>query len=216
MPIRCVLFDHDDTLLPTYELRVRCLHGAALEVLGHEVDAHAILAGAQGQNLESIALEVAGGDPHAAPLLVSAYRSRYSSSGSTGLAPYPGIEQTLRGLRARDVQVAVVTSKLGTAAQRELAMTGLDIHIQCLVGAEHVTRHKPQAEPLLLAMEQLGALPEFTLMVGDTRADILGAHNAGVMSAGALWGTLDRDALAALSPDYLLEQPADILALAQT
>lgn len=213
MPIRCVLFDHDDTLLPTFKFRVQCLETAAIEVLGRAVDARGLLAGAQGRNLESIALEAAGGDEAAAPRLVTFYRRHYGLVDRSSLAPYAGITDTLAALRDGGLRIAVVTSKQSANARRELAMTGLESFIETLVGADDVERHKPDPEPLRRAMQRLQATPAETLMVGDTRADVLGARNAGVTSVGALWGALDRNALRALAPDHLLEHPVELLTL---
>ncbi|TQR40183.1 HAD family hydrolase [Paenibacillus popilliae] len=41
--------------------------------------------------------------------------------------------------------------------------------------------------------------------MGDDPNDIIVAKSAGVLSAGVLWGTKDRQALINSSPDYLFE-----------
>ena len=58
--------------------------------------------------------------------------------------------------------------------------------LQCLqiviVAQEDISAHKPNPEALLLAMRKIGAAPERTLMLGDTRNDIKAAYNANVDS----------------------------------
>lgn len=213
MRLRCVLFDHDDTLLPTFELRARVLREASLEILGRDLDAVAFLIASHGRNLEQMSGDLTGGDDALAARVVSAYRARYYAANRHGLAPYPGIREVLTALRAAGIRVGVVTSKLGTGARDELANTDLAHHIEHLTGSEDVREHKPAAEPLRRAMSALGVAPAETLMVGDTAADILGARAAGTRSAAALWGTRDRDALLALAPDHALDEPAGVLEL---
>jgi len=48
------------------------------------------------------------------------------------------------------------------------------------VGSESVRQPKPDPEPVLLAMALLGVSCEHSLMVGDTRNDILAARAANV------------------------------------
>ena len=40
------------------------------------------------------------------------------------------------------------------------------------------------------------------------------AQNAGLPKAGALWGFRGREELAAFSPEYLVEQPAELIPIA--
>jgi HAD superfamily hydrolase (TIGR01509 family) len=213
MQLRCVLFDHDDTLLPTFDLRARVLREAALEVLGKELDAVAFLTASHGRNLEQMSGDLTDGDDALAARVVTAYRARYYAANRHGLTPYPGIRDVLGALRAAGIRVGVVTSKLGTGARDELANTDLARHIEHLTGAEDVRAHKPAPEPLRRAMTALGVSPGETLMVGDTAADILGARAAGTASAAALWGARDREGLLALVPDHALEHPAGVLEL---
>ena len=213
MGLSCILFDHDDTLLPTFALRAQVLGEAAQEVLHTTIDAQAVLASSNGRNLEQMSGDIAGGDADTAARLVAEYRRRYYIANRDGLTPFDGVPQLLITLRRRGLRVGVVTSKLATGARDELTRTGLAPHIEHLTGAEDVARHKPAPEPLFRAMSALGHTPDQTLMVGDTSADILGARAARVSSAAALWGARDREGLLGLGPDHALEHPLDLLAL---
>lgn len=217
MKLDCILFDHDDTLLPTFALRARVLQQAANDVLGAQFgktfSADTFLCAAHGRNLEQMSSELTGDDSAQAEQLVRVYRALYYEANRQGIEPYPGIADLLKTLRSRGLRIAVVTSKLASGARDELAHTGLDVFIEHLTGAEDVQQHKPCAEPLLRATTALQVEPARTLMVGDTAADMLGARAAGTFSAAALWGAHDCDALRALKPDHLLDHPGDILEL---
>ena len=62
------------------------------------------------------------------------------------------------------------------------------------MGGEDVSRHKPDPESLLLAMEQLGVGPEEVLYVGDSVSDARAAQRAGVRFVAALSGPTPREA----------------------
>lgn len=213
MALNTVLFDHDDTLLPTFEIRARVLSEAGREILGQILDGAAVLGASNGRNLEQMSDDITGGDGVLAARLVAAYRERYYVANQQGLEPYPGICELLQELRRRGLRVAVVTSKLGTGAREELERTGLAPFIEHVVGAEDVTQHKPAPQPFLTMLEILGESPATAMMVGDTSADVLGARAAGVVSVAALWGARDRRALLDLEPDHAVHTPGEILGL---
>lgn len=208
-----ILFDHDETLLSTFEARVVALEAATREVTGRSVDAAAYFDASQGNSLDQMSDDLTGGDAALTATLIETYREHYYRSNLTGLRVFDGIAQTLQTLAAHSIGLGVVTSKLASGAREELQSCGLVAHFGCIVGAENVTRPKPDAEPLERAMALLGADPARTLMVGDTAADILGARAAGLPGAVALWGSREADALRSLEPDYLLRHPAELIAL---
>jgi pyrophosphatase PpaX len=72
-------------------------------------------------------------------------------------------------------------------------------------------RPKPFPDPILRAMEAVGADPARTLMVGDSRFDLLAARRAGVDAAAVAWSWHGKEELLALSPDHVLEEMGDLL-----
>jgi pyrophosphatase PpaX len=82
-----------------------------------------------------------------------------------------------------------------------------------LIGAEDVTNHKPHPEPLLRALAQLGAPPAQALYVGDSTHDIAAARAAQMSVAAAAWGPFPRHELVSLAPDFLLDDPSDLLSI---
>ena len=53
-----------------------------------------------------------------------------------------------------------------------------------------------------------------TVYVGDMKADILTAKNAGITSVGCLWGFGRKEDLVALGADILITEPKELLELA--
>ena len=77
------------------------------------------------------------------------------------------------------VPVAVCSLNCEAACRVALERHDLDRHVDAVVGRDTVARHKPNPEPLLYAIESVGAHPERTLFVGDSDSDREAAVAAG-------------------------------------
>ncbi len=151
-------------------------------------------------------------EAHAAAL-TARYHDRYLALHDALLRPYPGMAETLAALARRGIGMAVVTSKIRATARRTLEVLGLAGFFPVMVCEEDSPIPKPDPTPLLLAAARIGAAPASTLMVGDGAVDVLAGGAAGMATAGAGWGAVDRDALKGAGPTYYLAQPGDLLAL---
>jgi phosphoglycolate phosphatase len=77
------------------------------------------------------------------------------------------------------VPVGVCSLNAEAACQIALELHGLDPHVDALVGRDTVENVKPHPEPLLEAVDRIGARPESTLFVGDSDSDGEAARRAG-------------------------------------
>jgi pyrophosphatase PpaX len=127
--------------------------------------------------------------------------------------PYDGIVSAVRNLKQEGKRLGLVTSKVRSGAIRGLKAAGLEPAFDVIVGADDVRHPKPHPEPVLAALDQLGAQPDEAVFIGDSRHDLESGRAAGVKTAAALWGPFDRAHLADLEPDFWLDHPRDILAL---
>ena len=82
-----------------------------------------------------------------------------------------------------------------------------------VIAMDDVTKTKPDPEPILLALERLGATADEALMIGDNYHDIVGGQNAGVRTAGVAWSAKGEDFLQTFNPDYMLQHISDLLQL---
>lgn len=212
-PLRAVLFDHDDTLVPTFAIRTRTWQQAVRDVLGVTIDGAYELRRYRGETVEVTALRQTGGDRALAERLVQHYRDRYYVVSAAHLTCFAGVPETLAELRRRGLRIAVVTSKIRRGAEQELRTCGVANLIDVIVGSEDVLAHKPDPEPLLHALHLLGCSPQEAVMIGDTEADLLAARATGTRAAAALWGAQAREELLALGPDDALESVSDVLRL---
>ena len=91
--------------------------------------------------------------------------------------------------------LAVVTTKTGKYSRVLLEYFDLMNYFEILIGREDVQNPKPDAEPILKALEQLSVKDDDVWMIGDTKLDLLCARNAGVNSIGVLSGYDAREVL---------------------
>lgn len=79
-----------------------------------------------------------------------------------------------------DVPVAVCSLNCAAACRIALELHGLDSHVDVIVGRDTVETYKPDPEPLLYAIQELGISPIAALFIGDSKRDAVTAERAGV------------------------------------
>lgn len=87
---------------------------------------------------------------------------------------------TLEKLKSQGKTLGIVTTTSRLALQNGLNKHDLNQYFSTLVCGDDVEKHKPDPEPVLLALENLGVGPEGVVFVGDTEKDILAGNAAGV------------------------------------
>ncbi|MEU8551300.1 HAD-IA family hydrolase [Streptomyces roseoverticillatus] len=127
---------------------------------------------------------------------------------------YPHVPELLAALRDRGVRTAVATGKSGSRARAVLDRTGLLPLLDEVVGSDEVPRPKPHPDIVHEALRRLDAPPGGAVMVGDAVIDIRSGRAAGTATAGVTWGEGSAELLRAEHPDFLLDQPWHLLALA--
>jgi phosphoglycolate phosphatase len=128
---------------------------------------------------------------------------------------YEGVLEALAALRAlRDLPggtgrvMAVLTNKPVRPSRDICAALGLAPYFLSIYGGNSFSTKKPNPEGLLALMAEAGARPEETVMIGDSKVDVLTARNAGAWSIGCTFG-LAPETLAIIQPDVLVDSPAD-------
>ncbi|OEH86805.1 pyrophosphatase [Desulfuribacillus stibiiarsenatis] len=143
--------------------------------------------------------------------LVRVYRKHNLEHHDSLVTSFPNVVETLKTLHENGHKMALVTTKQRQAAMKGLALFGLDQYLEATVCLDDTDKHKPDPEPLRLAMQAIHADPEKTIMVGDNPADILGAHNTGVASCAVSWSMRGAEYLKQYNPDYLIDDMLELL-----
>ncbi len=118
----------------------------------------------------------------------SRYLSLYEQTGYRATELFDGISDMLKAIRDSGAVWGIVTNKPLRYAKPVVTRLGLDNESACLICPDHCIRPKPAADPLLLAMEQIGFTPEQCSYVGDDVRDFQAAQAAGMRFIGAGWG----------------------------
>lgn len=180
-----ILFDLDGTLIDSTE--------AILESFHHSFDVHHIAhpSDAEIKALVGHPLEVMyaklGVKQEMIEAIVATYKEHYREISTQKTVLLENAEKAVK-LASSFAQLGIVTTKTGKYSQVLMEHFGLIEYFDVLIGREDVTHPKPNAEPILKALESFERSDKDIWMIGDTKMDLLAAKNAGIDSIGVLSG----------------------------
>ena len=82
----------------------------------------------------------------------------------------------------------------------------------CVQGYVEPEYRKPDPHYLLRISDSVGAVPEQTVLVGDTPTDIETARRAGAIGVGVTWGFRTRADLSEANAERIIDQPNELVA----
>ncbi len=126
-------------------------------------------------------------------------------------ALYPGVRESLDRLQAAGVTMAVLTNKPVKISRAILEGLGVGGHFRQVYGGNSFDFKKPHPIGIETLMQECGASPEGTMMVGDSSVDIQTARNAHVKSCGVTYG-FQPESLQTVPPDLLVDRMEDMAA----
>ncbi len=101
---------------------------------------------------------------------------------------YEQVPRVMERLKGLGLSLGIVSTKFRYRIEAILGREGLLEPFDVIVGGEDVSRHKPDPEGLLTAIERLGCPPSEVLYVGDSVIDAEAARRAGVPFVAVLSG----------------------------
>ena len=116
-------------------------------------------------------------------------------------------------LRQEGRRLGIVTAKRRETVGLAFAtLPELEPLFDVVVGAEDTERHKPDPDPLLFALERLGAEAAEAAYVGDSPFDLRAARAGGMHAVGVTWGGIHpAERLSAEEPDALVSSAEELL-----
>ncbi len=208
--INTILFDFDGTIMNTNELILGSWQHTFKTIRGEEGDPEVIhrtfgetLAKSMNDFFPEFPVEEA----------VEIYRNYQTGKFADAISPFPGMIELIKELNRQKYKTAVVTSRLKPTTMEGLEKYELDKLFNVIVTMEDCTKHKPDPEPALIALEKLDSKPEEALMIGDSKFDIGCANNAGVTSVLVDWAVAiyDKQKEGIFKPNYTIGNAKDIL-----
>lgn len=184
--IKYVLFDLDGTLTNPKEGITKCVQHA-LRHFGIERECDELVSFI-GPPLKEQFMAYAGLNEEDAIEAVRVYRERFAPVGLFENEIYPGVLDMLKALKEQGKIIALATSKPTIFAEKITEKYGILPYLDYLSGSELDGTNVEKSAVVRIAMENIGANPEETVLVGDRMHDVEGAKENGIECIGVSYG----------------------------
>lgn len=189
-----LVFDWDGTVMDSEARIVACLQQAVADLALEERTVEQL------RNIIGLGLREAidslypGSDEQLHRSLTERYRYHFLTADPTPSELFAGAYETIEALAEAGYLLAVATGKGRVGLDKVLAETRLGSLFHATRCADE-TFSKPHPQMLEQLMDELGAEPAQTLMIGDTEYDMLMAANAGTGALAVSYGVHEPDRL---------------------
>ncbi|WP_430711314.1 HAD hydrolase-like protein [Nodosilinea sp. AN01ver1] len=129
------------------------------------------------------------------------------------IAPCAGMPAVIRQLHTQNHALAVITSNAPEVVHAFLRVHALDRYFFSVDGGGTLFG---KGRLITRCLERHRLVPSKTVYVGDEVRDIQAARFAGIRPVSVTWGFNSREALAAAQPDWLVDEPDALPAIART
>ncbi len=213
MPYAAIIFDLDGTLVDSLDDLAVSMN-EVLESMGHPThprEPYRRFVGDGIVNLVRRALPADVADQGTVEEAVRRMREVYARRCLETTAPYPGIPELLRELRALELKTAVLSNK-PEGETRQIVFRLFQGHAFDQVrGARSGIPLKPDPTSALDLLSELGARPADVLYLGDTGTDMQTGRRVGVLTVGVTWGFRDEDELRGSGSQHIIHHPLELL-----
>lgn len=219
--VHTLVFDFDYTLADSSKGVILCVNHA-LENLGLPPADGERIKRTIGLSLEETDRRLTGReDPNQVREFIRRYVERADETVAGLTVLLPAVPETLRSLQGAGLPLGIISNKfrrrIVTIMEREKVQDCFGV----IIGSEDITRHKPDPESLLTAIQRLNGTPASALYVGDSVTDAETAQRAGVPFVAVLSGVTPREhfkeypvygiiSRLALLPELIMPSRADI------
>lgn len=140
------------------------------------------------------------------------FRERYKPIGLYECCVYEGMEELLKTLKAKGCKLGIATAKPQEHAEELLKRGGLYELFDICCGTEETIHPRTKTETIDYAMNKLGVTDKSeVIMVGDTKYDMVGAHENSIAAIGVTYGYGSEADLVKENAEYIVASPAEVL-----
>ena len=142
------------------------------------------------------------------------FNERYQPIGWMENHPYDGIETVLEELQSAGIMMGVATSKPEGVANKVLEYFDLKKYFSVICAAPNNGLNGEKPGRIRAAIEEaraLGCEAKNVIMVGDTRFDVLGAHECGIPCVGVTWGFAVEGEFEACDTEFVVDTMEELL-----
>ena len=190
-----LIFDMDGTLINS-ALDLALAVNYMLEQLGHERFEEETIHGWVGNGALTLVKRALSGAREINSHLEEGYVKKalnifldyYEKNLCNATLPYPRVIETLHKLKKRGYTLALVTNKPFAFVPPILSTLKMDKMFALVLGGDSLPEKKPHPQPLLHVCNTLGIAVANSVMIGDSKNDILAANACGMDSIGVTYG----------------------------
>lgn len=210
-PIRLIIFDFDGTLGDTRQTIVRTFQ-TTMEALGMEVADEAACAATIGLPLKEGFLQIF---PHIseaqATACVQTYKEIFEKNRRIFVPVlFPHVKETLAWLHAQGIQMTIASSRSSRSLHELVEELDIKPYISYILGADNVSKAKPDPAPVLQTLQALNMEASQTLVIGDMPVDIAMGKRAGTRAFGVSYGNATAEELQEAGADCIMGDLAEL------
>jgi phosphoglycolate phosphatase len=211
LSLRLALFDMDGTLIDS-EAGILGSIKHAFEQIGAALPSVEVLRSWIGPPFHQTFPTALDNDPARVATAIAKYREHFIAGGWLGHEVYPGIAELIAALHAKDIKLAVVTSKPLSQARTIIDHLRFGSLFAKVYGPDPNTAHSTKAEMIAEALADFAIPANDAVMIGDRHFDIDGARAQGVKAIGVSWGYGSVEELQRAGADVIVDTPTALLA----
>jgi len=216
---KLIIFDLDGTLINS-ALDLAFAVNYMLETLERETFSEDIIHGWVGNGALTLVKRALSGSRTVDENLEVAYIEKalkifldyYAKNLCNATVPYPHVIRTLRTLKEK-YTLAIVTNKPFAFVSPILKGLEMDGLFELILGGDSLSEKKPHPMPLLHVCEKLSVSIEASVMIGDSKNDILSANACGMDSVGVTYGYNYGEDIGVHKPTVILDDFSELLEL---
>jgi len=130
----------------------------------------------------------------------------YRSTKLENIELYPGVRDVLEEIRRKGLKIALVTDAERFNAINRLKKVGLKGYFDTIVTFDDTGKKKPDPEPFLCCLEEMGLEPEEVILIGDSLdRDVVPGKEIGIITVHARYGDKNYNEERDVEADHSIE-----------
>lgn len=136
------------------------------------------------------------------------FKSLYAGDANRLTRVFDGVDKVLKDLSADGYILAIVTNKPESATKLVVSEFLSEYNFVKIISDTGNGKCKPDKEPTLNMLKEIGVEPKNAYFVGDGETDVLTAKNTGTNGISVLWGYRTKEQLLAAGAKVFAETPS--------
>ncbi|HPQ29889.1 MAG TPA: HAD-IA family hydrolase [Desulfobacteraceae bacterium] len=205
LPIKYILFDFDGTVADTIDLAINIYNRIAQEYDREPLSPEdkKIIAGGRAQDM----LKLFNMSPQKLSIIMLRIKKEIHEH-MPGLPPFEGIPESVRDIKNKGYQLAIITSNSRSNVNLFLKNNGMDQEFDFVYSGKSIFG-KDKVFKRMFHKKEIS--PEEAIYIGDETRDIEACKKVGIPIISVTWGMNNPKILSTLNPDQMAHSPQEII-----